>query len=84
MPLSMDIHEQAPEGLTLAALEVAHQLDLEHQTSHGVTYLRYWADVTARKIFCLVEAPSADAATAVHREGTGLVANRVYEVVEGH
>jgi hypothetical protein len=35
-------------------------------------------------VLCLVEAPSADAAAAVHREGHGLLANRIYEVVEGH
>lgn len=84
MPLYLDIHEQAPEGLTLEALEEVHQVDLEHQARHGVTHLRYWADLAARKVFCLVEAPSADAAAAVHREGHGLVANRIYEVVEGH
>ena len=84
MPLYLDIHEQAPEGLTLEALEEAHQVDLQHQDSHGVAYLQYWADLQARKVFCLVEAPSADAAAAVHREGHGLVANRIYEVVEGH
>lgn len=84
MPLYLDVHEQAPEGLTLEALEEAHRVDLEHQDRHGVTYLRYWADLTARKVFCLVEAPSADAAAAVHRDGHGLVANRIYEVVEGH
>ena len=84
MPLYLDIHEQAPEGLTLEAMEAAHQVDLQHQEDHGVTYLRYWADLQARKVFCLVEAPTAVAAAAVHREGHGLVANRIYEVVEGH
>jgi Protein of unknown function (DUF4242) len=35
------------------------------------------------KVFCLVEAPSAGAATAVHREAHGLVADAVFEVKEG-
>jgi hypothetical protein len=35
------------------------------------------------KIFCLVEAPSADAAATVHREAHGLVAAEIYEVQEG-
>ena len=34
-------------------------------------------------LFCLVEAPSADAATTVHREAHGLVADEVHEVKEG-
>ena len=35
------------------------------------------------KIFCLVDAPSAEAAAALHRESHGLVAGEVYEVLEG-
>ena len=35
------------------------------------------------KIFCLVDAPSADAANTVHREAHGLVADDVFEVQEG-
>jgi len=35
------------------------------------------------KIFCLVEAPSAEAAAAVHREAHGLVAGEIYPVTEG-
>ena len=34
----------------------------------------------AGQIYCLVEAPSAEAAMAVHREAHGLVANKVREV----
>jgi hypothetical protein len=84
MPLYLDIHEQAPEGLTLEAMEQAHQVDLDHQFKHGVAFQQYWVDLAARKVFCLVEAPSAEAAAAVHGEGHGLLANRIYEVVEGH
>jgi hypothetical protein len=35
------------------------------------------------KVFCLVEAPSTDAANAVHREAHGLVADDVFQVLEG-
>jgi hypothetical protein len=35
------------------------------------------------KVFCLVEAPDADAAHRVHREAHGLVADEIYEVVPG-
>ena len=84
MPLYLDIHEQAPEGLTLEALGQAHQVDLDHQARHGVIFKQYWVALASRKVFCLVEAPSAEAAAAVHREGHGLLANRIYEVAEGH
>jgi len=35
------------------------------------------------KVFCLVEALSAEAAATVHREAHGLVADDVFEVKEG-
>ena len=37
----------------------------------------------AGQIFCLVDAPSAEAATTVHREAHGLLADEIYEVAEG-
>ena len=46
-------------------------------------YLRYWVDEEAGKIFCLIESPSPEASTTVHREAHGLVAEEVYEVKEG-
>jgi hypothetical protein len=36
-----------------------------------VSYLKYWADPAAGKIFWLVQAPDADAAISVHREAHG-------------
>ena len=35
------------------------------------------------KVFCLVEAPDAEAANTVHREAHGLVADQIFEVQEG-
>jgi hypothetical protein len=35
------------------------------------------------EIFCLVEAPDAEAAITVHREAHGLVADEIYQVQEG-
>jgi hypothetical protein len=35
------------------------------------------------KIFCLVEAPDADAAISVHKEAHGLLADAIYSVSEG-
>jgi hypothetical protein len=48
-----------------------------------VRYLRYWLDEEQGKVFCLVEAPSKQAAEAVHREAHGLVADEIFEVNEG-
>ena len=82
MPLFMDVHHKV-DGLTADAVAGAHQKDLEVQDRHGVTYLKYWFDEGSGKVFCLVEAPSAEAATAVHREAHGLVADDITEVQEG-
>ena len=41
------------------------------------------ADEVAGKSFCLIEAPDADAAHAVHREAHGLVADEIYPVTQG-
>jgi hypothetical protein len=79
----MDVHESLPEGATVQDVAGAHQADLKTQDAYGVKYLRYWVDEAGGKVFCLAEAPDADAAAAVHREAHGLVADRIYPVVEG-
>ena len=82
MPLYMDVHKHIP-GLTADAVKGAHARDLEVQKEHGVEYLKYWYDEAAGKVFCLVKAPSKEAAAAVHREAHGLVADEIIEVKEG-
>ena len=81
MPLYMDVHNI--EGAVSAAdVAKAHEADLAEQGKHGVNYKNYWLDEKAGKIFCLVEAPNAEAAHTVHREAHGLVADEIYEVSE--
>jgi hypothetical protein len=82
MPLFLDIHEHI-DGLTEHAVAAAHQADLDTQAKHGVKYLKYWFDEKTGKVFCLIDAPSKEAAIAVHREAHGLVADQLIEVVEG-
>lgn len=82
MPLYLDVHYKI-DGLTGEALREAHQKDLQVQARYGVNYLRYWYDEGTGKVFCLVEAPSREAATAVHREAHGHVADEIVEVTEG-
>lgn len=82
MPLYMDHHHKV-DGLTADAVAGAHARDLEVQDKHGVKYLKYWFDEGSGAVFCLVEAPNAEAAAAVHREAHGLVADDIVEVKEG-
>ena len=83
MPLFMDVHEQLPDGATAQDVANAHKADLETQGQYGVSYRQYWVDEANSKVFCLVEAPDADAAITVHREAHGLVADKIYPVIEG-
>jgi hypothetical protein len=82
MPLFMDVHHHV-EGLTAEAVAGAHKADLATQAKYGVNYLKYWFDEDSGKVFCLVEAPSKEAAETVHREAHGLVADEITEVQEG-
>ena len=81
MSLFMDVH--SIEGRVSASdVAGAHMKDLETQQKYGVSYLRYWVNEEAGKIFCLVEADNADDANTVHREAHGLVADEIYPVSE--
>jgi hypothetical protein len=82
MPLFIDVHN-VEGGVPAAEVAKAHEADMATQGAFGVNYQRYWVDEEAGKIFCLVEAPDAEAAIAVHRQAHGLVADEIYPVVEG-
>jgi hypothetical protein len=78
----MDVH--TVEGdFTLEDAIRAHRADLRTQDAYDVRFLRYWVDEVRGRIFCLAEAPSADAAAAVHRRAHGLMADEVFQVQEG-
>lgn len=81
MALFMDVHSVV-DGVSADDVAEAHMADLETQTKYGVSFLRYWVDENAGKIFCLVEADSAEDARSVHREAHGLVADEIYPVSE--
>ena len=82
MPLYMDVHHKVP-GLTKEAVAKAHQADLKIQKKHGVDYQKYWFNEDTGKVFCLVKAPSKEAAAKVHKEAHGLLADEHIEVQEG-
>jgi hypothetical protein len=82
MSLFMDVHH-VNGPVSLDDVAKAHAADLQTQDEFDVHYLRYWVDEGNGKIFCLVDAPDADAAHAVHREAHGLVADEIYPVAEG-
>ena len=78
MPLYMDIHELGQ--VSAEDVAKAHLADLEAQEKYGVNYLKYWVNENCGKVFCLVEAPNAEAAQSCHREAHGLVARKIIEI----
>jgi len=78
MAFFMDRHDLA--GETAADLAAAHLSDLSVQERHGVRFLSYWFDYHRHSAFCLVEAPDADAARAVHQEAHGNLPTEIVPV----
>lgn len=81
MPRYLDIHT-LPPGTSPDALAEAHRQDLAIQSQYGVRYLKYWYDAATGKLFCLSDAPSAEAALAVHRAAHGQLPDDIFEVDE--
>jgi hypothetical protein len=69
--------------MTIEEVAKAHAADVQTQPEYDVRYLRYWVDEQRGKIFCVVDAPDADAANTVHRKAHGLVADEIFPVQEG-
>jgi class 3 adenylate cyclase len=78
MPLYMDIH--TCEGAHAEDVAKAHIADMEIQDSYDVEYLKYWFNESCGKLFCLVEAPSEEAAQLVHEKAHGMVAEKLIQV----
>jgi class 3 adenylate cyclase len=78
MPLYMDIHKC--DGVCAEDVAKAHMADVKVQDRYDVEYKKYWFNESCGKLFCLVEAPSAEAAARVHQEAHGLVAEKLIEV----
>src|SRR5436309_5880671 len=79
MPLYMDIHELHGH-VTPEEVAKAHAKDVETQRKYGVEYSKYWVNERCGKIFCLVNAPSAEAANQVHLEAHGMAAEKIIEI----
>ena len=82
MPLFMDVHHIAG-GVSMHDVAQVHLTDIQAQGAYDVRYPRYWVDETNGQVFCLVEAPTPQAASDVHRQAHGLVADHIYQVQEG-
>lgn len=81
--LFIDVHNLGPGKVTAQAVAEAHEKDLAKQGKYGVDYKAYFVDEKEGKIYCLVEAPSAEAALTVHKEAHGLMPDSIEEVSAG-
>jgi hypothetical protein len=82
VPLFLDVHSGV-FGVTPEEAAEGHRKDLAVQAKYGVRYLKYWYDHVSGKVFCLSDAPSKEAALAVHREAHGQMPDDIFEVQEG-
>jgi len=78
MPKFMDVHHDM-HGVTPEALKEAHQADLDIQDDEGVDFQRAWGDPESGMVWCISEAPSADAVQRIH-ERTGHPPTEIYPV----
>jgi Protein of unknown function (DUF4242) len=78
MPEFMDVH-RGMNDITPELLREAHQADLDIQEDEGVDFKHAWADPKSGMVFCLSEAPSAEAVQRIHGRA-GHPADEVYEV----
>jgi len=78
MPMFLDRHDIT--GATAEEVAQCHVSDLEVQERYGVRYVSYWFDPKDGVAFCFVEAPSSEAALAVHDEAHGLVPTKIIQV----
>jgi len=65
MATFMDVHH-GMTGITAEQLAQAHQADLAIEGDEGVHFKQAWADPDSGTVYCLSEAPSAEAVQRIH------------------
>lgn len=80
MPLYMDIHKIP--GATEEDMTKAHLADIAIQDQYGATVYTYWLNKKSGTANCLMEAPNAERANAMHRASHGMEAEKLIEVNE--
>lgn len=78
MPEFMDVHHNMV-GITAEDLKAAHEADLAIQGEEDVVFKQAWANPDDGLVYCLSEAPSAEAIRRIH-ERTGHPADEIHAV----
>ncbi|KMS68954.1 gualylate cyclase [Streptomyces viridochromogenes] len=74
----MDVHHDM-KGITADQLREAHNADLAIEGDERVHFQRAWADPESGLVYCLSEAPSAEAVQRIH-ERAGHKADEIHAV----
>ncbi|WP_228450577.1 DUF4242 domain-containing protein [Chryseolinea soli] len=81
--LYLDVHNLEPGKVTFEAVAGAHQKDLATQGKYDVSFIKYWVDEAAGKVYCLAESPDSASVYKTHQEAHGLVPQLVRRVSDG-
>lgn len=82
MPLFMDIHTVESDTFSVEDVVKAHMQDLAIQDRFKVKQLKYWVNIDAKTLFCLMEGPNKEACNSVHLESHGNTACNIIEVAD--
>lgn len=74
----MDVHH-GMMGITDQQLQEAHAADLAIQSEEGVIFEHAWADPDEGLVYCLSEAPDAEAVQRIHQRA-GHPADEIHAV----
>ncbi|HUR01702.1 MAG TPA: SCO4226 family nickel-binding protein [Nonomuraea sp.] len=74
----MDVHHNMV-GITDEQFREAHEADLAIQGEEGVSFVQAWADPDQGVIYCLSDAPSAEAVQRIHQR-SGHPADEIHPV----
>lgn len=78
MPEFMDVHH-GMKGITGEQLRESHRADLAIEAEERVHFKQAWADPQSGEVYCLSEAPSAEAVQRIH-ERAGHPADEIHPV----
>ncbi|HJZ39478.1 MAG TPA: nickel-binding protein [Bacteroidales bacterium] len=67
-------------GLTSRDAAEAHLKDLEIQEDYGCMCITYWVDEERGNVFCLIESPSKQIVSEMHKRAHGLIPHDIIEV----
>ncbi|WP_327092767.1 SCO4226 family nickel-binding protein [Nonomuraea sp. NBC_01738] len=74
----MDVHT-GMTGITADQLKQAHEADLAIQGEERVTFEQAWADPDSGLVYCLSDAPDAEAVQRIHQRA-GHPADEIHPV----